>query len=60
MPDQTNIVTVNRLAPEVYKDLEKKLPPIAVNNETSPMQAGFQLGVQTVLKMLREGFVTGT
>jgi hypothetical protein len=50
---------VVRLEADQYKALVAKLPQIAVNNDTSPMQAGFQLGVQHVLKMLREGFTTG-
>lgn len=50
---------VQRLTPEVYADLERQLPKMAVTNDTSPMQAGYQLGVQTVLRLLREGYVTG-
>jgi hypothetical protein len=48
-----------RLTQEQYDALVKKLPSIAVGNDTSPMQAGFQLGVQLVLKHLREGFTLG-
>jgi hypothetical protein len=50
---------VQRLSPLAYEQLRKSLPDIAVNNETSPMQAGYQLGIQAILKKLREGFVVG-
>lgn len=30
---------------------------ISINSETTPLQAGFSLGVQHVLNVLREGFV---
>jgi hypothetical protein len=49
---------VIRLSAEVYADIEKKVPKIAVTNDTSPMQAGYQLGVQAVLELLRKGYVT--
>lgn len=48
-----------RLAPEAYVALIKTCPIIAVTNDTSLLQAGFQLGVQHVLQKLREGFVVG-
>ena len=55
MPEQ-NIVTVVRLRQDVYLSLESKLPKPVVTDNTSPLQAGYQLGVQAVLKLLREGF----
>lgn len=58
MPEQTT-KQIQRLTPEVYAALEKQLPKIAVTNETSPMSAGMQLGIQMVLRALREGFVAG-
>lgn len=57
MPQEIKIVT--RLDQDQYNALVRLLPGIAVNNETSPMQAGVQLGVQQVLKLLREGFTVG-
>lgn len=57
MPEQ--VKEAIRLEADAYKSLVAKCPQIAVNNDTSPMQAGFQLGVQYVLKMLREGYVIG-
>lgn len=58
MPEQP-IKQIQRLTPEVYAALEKSLPPMAVSNDTSPMQAGMQLGIQMVLRKLREGYVVG-
>jgi hypothetical protein len=51
--------TMARLTKEVYEDLEKKLPAPAVQRDTTDLQAGFQLGIQHVLKLLREGYVVG-
>lgn len=51
------VITVNRLSKAVYDDLVKKLPQMAVTNDTSPMHAGMQIGIQLVLKHLREGYV---
>lgn len=50
-------VTVLRLQADAYAQLARQCTAIAVNNDTSPLQAGFQLGVQHVLQKLREGFV---
>lgn len=55
----TPVKEVHRLSSEAYSQLCGKLPAIAVNNETSSHQAGFQLGIQLVLQKLREGFVVG-
>lgn len=49
--------TVTRLNAEVYAALEKQLPQPHIDSSTSPQQAGFLLGVQAVLKKLREGYV---
>ena len=57
MPEQ-KIETVVRLVPAVYASLEKQLPKPVVTDNTSALQAGYQLGVQAVLKLLREGFTT--
>lgn len=51
------IQTVVRLTPEVYADLEKKFAKPLVTDNTSPIQAGYQLGVQAVLQALRVGYV---
>jgi len=53
-----NIQLITRLNPEVYAELLKKLPvSLHVDSDTSPMQAGFQLGMARVLQELREGYV---
>ncbi|AZQ96399.1 hypothetical protein ZPAH7B_orf00018 [Aeromonas phage ZPAH7B] len=45
---------VHRLTPEAYRELESKLPkPIAGPND----QTAFNLGIQHVLAVLRQGFV---
>lgn len=48
--------TVVRLAPDVYRALEKQLSPPIVTSQTTELLAGYQLGVQQVLKLLREGY----
>lgn len=47
------------LSAEQYKRLEAQVLPPFVSNATSELQAGFMLGIQHVLKLLREGFVSG-
>lgn len=48
---------VYRLTPEVYSQLEEKLlSDVLVNKETTDLQAGYMLGIQKVLKVLRDGF----
>ena len=60
MPDNTKVVTqVHRLSNEAYITLEKKLQPIMPTNNTTGIEAGFVLGQQSVLKLLRDGYVIG-
>lgn len=47
---------VVRLSVDVYRQLEQSLPTPAVTVQTTDLQAGFALGIQYVLKQLREGF----
>lgn len=48
---------VYRLNPDVYRDLERKvLSDIYISKETTDIQAGYMLGIQKVLKELRDGF----
>lgn len=49
---------LNRLTPEVYRELEKKLSTPLVTVQTTELLAGYLLGIQTVLKELRNGYVT--
>lgn len=51
----TSPKTVVRLEHSQYKILEEKLPRINPS-VTDPVQAGVQLGIQLVLKELRNGF----
>lgn len=48
---------VTRLTTAAYHALEKMVPQPYVDNETTPIAAGYKLGVQAVLKALREGYV---
>lgn len=57
-PKPENQIT-HRLSEEAYGHLTKGMPGIAVTNETTERQMGFQLGIQYVLQKLREGFVVG-
>lgn len=50
---------VTRLSPAQYKDLEKRCLPPDVNTQDTMLTAGVRLGVQQVLKLLREGFLVG-
>jgi hypothetical protein len=50
---------VIRLTPEVYAQLERQLVPLHVDNTTTDLQAGYQLGIQKVLRMVRDGFTIG-
>jgi len=44
----------------VYATLEAKLSKLVVTSSTTDLEAGFQLGVQAVLKELRTGYVVQT
>jgi predicted GNAT family N-acyltransferase len=46
-----------RLNKEVYDHLERQVGKVIVNRETTELQAGYQLGVQVVLQLLRDGYV---
>lgn len=52
---------IYRLTPEVYTALENKiLSNVLVNDKTTEIQAGYMLGIQKVLKELRDGFTVAT
>lgn len=53
----TDNKTIIRLTEHMYIELEKKFPEPRVTDQTSATQAGYQLGVQAVLKALRIGYV---
>lgn len=46
-----------RLTPEVYADLEKRHTRLSVSATSTPIEVAFQLGVQSVLRDLRAGYV---
>ena len=46
-----------RLDLEELDALRRRLPRPAVTVDTTPLQAGYQLGVQQVLELLRDGWV---
>lgn len=57
---QVPMVQHHSLSTEMYGQLVKKLGQINVTAETTPMQAGYILGIQQVLKVIREeGFAIG-
>ena len=49
-----------RLTQHVYEELERKVGTVVVNQITTDLQAGYMLGVQAVLKELRNGYVIPT
>ena len=49
-----------RLTQHVYDELERKVGSVVVNQVTTDLQAGYMLGVQAVLKELRNGYVVPT
>jgi len=60
MNEHTTVpATFVRLDADQYRQLERQLPPPSVTNSTSDLMAGYQLGVQAVLKALREGYTVG-
>lgn len=59
MKDTKTVQNVVRLTPEQYKLLEGRLLPPNTTNDDTMLTAGVRLGIQQVLKLLRDGFVTG-
>ena len=50
------VEVVVRLQSDVYKQLEADLPQPIVQSATTEHQVAFNLGIQYVLKKLRDGF----
>lgn len=48
---------VVRLSKPVYEVLENKFSKLIVTSATTAHEAGYQIGVQAVLKELRSGYV---
>lgn len=56
MPTET---ILHRLDPSALAVIKKQCAAgITINSNTTPLQAGFQLGVQHVINVLQEGFTT--
>lgn len=49
-----------RLTQLVYEQLERQVTPPIVTGTTTELQAGYALGVQQVLMLLRNGFTCDT
>lgn len=56
----TQPVEMARLTQDVYLKFEQQLGQPVVTQATTELQAGYMLGIQHALKLLREGFVVGT
>ncbi len=57
---KTEVNTVIRLDLNQYLELERKvLSDVIVTEKTTDIHAGYQLGIQKVLRELRAGFVIG-
>lgn len=55
MAVEQKVVETHRLTPAAYKQLEQQLPkPV---NPTDGIAAAYNLGIQHVLSILRNGFV---
>lgn len=52
------IKEVVRLDPVQYSTLERQLPGPVIGKDTTELQVAYNLGVQAVLKLLREGYVS--
>lgn len=55
----TPTTTFTRMSLDVYAQLERQLRPPLTTSQTSVLEAGEIIGIQRVLKLLREGFVIG-
>lgn len=50
----------HRLSESQYREIEKKAQALIVNGTTTDLAAGFILGQQSILKMLRDGWTIST
>ena len=48
-----------RLTKDVYEDLEKQALPLVVTTTTTALQTSYIAGQQSILKLLRVGYVVG-
>jgi hypothetical protein len=52
------VVEVFKLTDHMFKALQNKCPKIIVDNTTNPHYAGYLLGIQHALNLIKEGFTT--
>ncbi len=57
IPPVTTNQVVTSLHPDVYRKLEHRLSRTVVTDATTPIAVGFALGIEAVLKELRNGLV---
>ena len=55
--DKERESVVTRLLPSVYQALEKKHAKLVVHQASTALEVAYQLGVQSVLADLRNGYV---
>ena len=53
----TQPTEIVRLNPDMYDKLEKSLPQPACSTDATPQQVGYLLGIQHVLRVLRQGWI---
>ena len=56
---QPTVQPRTRLTKEVYEDLEKQAAPLLVTTATTALQTAYIAGQQSILKLLRTGYVIG-
>ena len=52
-------INLARMRANTIEALEAKVSNTLVTDETTPLQAGYRLGIAHVLALLRKGFVVG-
>lgn len=59
-PVKVSVQNIYRLTPQQYQELEKKATSkVHFRDETNAVQAGYLVGVQDVLRLVRDGFTVG-
>lgn len=57
--DRAPMRSLVRLEADEIRKLEAQLPQPVLNNSTTPQETGYLLGIQAVLRQLREGWLVG-
>ena len=58
-PNKPTHKEIVRLTKDVYDDLEKQALPLVVTTSTTALQTAYIAGQQSILKLLRVGYVVG-